>query len=281
MTIALSRKLEPTFATLVIAAFSVLACLLPTTVHAAMCNMDIDANGRMDATTDGLLMMRYLLGIRGTALTSGALGVGAARTNPADIEAHLATPCAQAGWVGKGTGRLNDTGINFGGEALSGNNVGCSSSSVSISRQDCFRGRDADATLNDAADGAVGFSFTKISNSGIVLPASAALGNGANDWACTYDNVTGLMWEVKTTSGRRSSAYTYSWFSSDASNNRGATGTSNGGTCFDSGQCDTEKFAQLVNITGLCGHNDWRLPHVKELLGIVNFGEPLLAIDSS
>lgn len=56
-----------------IVCFALLA--LPAS-HAAVCSMDIDGNGRVEATTDGLLMMRYMLGIRGSALVSGALGRG-------------------------------------------------------------------------------------------------------------------------------------------------------------------------------------------------------------
>ncbi len=248
--------------------------------HAAVCSLDIDGNGRLEATTDGLLMTRYMLGIRGTALVSGALGSGATRALPVDIEAYLATPCAQAGWVGRGSGRLNDTGITFGGEPLTGNNSTCISTGTNIAQQDCSRGRDANPAFNSSVDGAVGFSFTKISNAGAALPASATLGSAASDWACTYDNVTGLMWEVKTTSGRRSSAHTYTWFSTDASNNGGAPGTAGGGTCGDvAGTCDTEKYAATTNALTLCGRNDWRMPHVKELESIAHFGVINPAID--
>ena len=190
---------------------AVLALAAIPASHAAVCSMDIDGNGCIEATTDRLLMMRYMLGIRGSALLSGALGAGALRTLSADIETYLVTPCAQAGWVGQGSGRLNDTGITFGGEPLSGNNAGGTSSGANIAQQDCSNGRDADPSLSSAADGFAGFSVTKISNTGAALPASATLGSAANDWACTNDNVTGLMWEVKTTSGRRSSARTYTW----------------------------------------------------------------------
>ena len=41
------------------------------------------------ATTDGLLTIRYLLGLTGSALTSGALGSTATRTNSADVLSHL------------------------------------------------------------------------------------------------------------------------------------------------------------------------------------------------
>lgn len=243
--------------------------------QAAVCSLDVDADGRVAGTTDGLLVLRYMLGIRGNALIANALGTGAARSAAADIEDYLAKPCTQGGWVGQGSGRLNDTGITFAGSYPSGNSSGCTGDVVA--QQDCSKGRDANPALNSPADGAAGFSFTKISNAGAVLPSTAALGTAANDWACTYDNVTGLMWEVKTTSGRRSQAHTYTWFSSDPTNG-GVLGTANGGTCFDAGQCDTEKYAQVVNITGLCGHSDWRMPHAKELEGIVNMSRASASI---
>ena len=41
-------------------------------------------------------------------------------------------------------------------------------------------------------------TYTKVSNSGKPLPDSALIGNGSNDWACTYDSDSKLIWEVKT-----------------------------------------------------------------------------------
>ena len=52
--------------------------------------LDIDGNGQVDALTDGLLITRYLLNIRGPALIAGAMGVGATRTTFTQIENHLA-----------------------------------------------------------------------------------------------------------------------------------------------------------------------------------------------
>ena len=70
---------------------------MPTTVNvAAQCPtgpfspFDVDANGAVEALTDGMLLIRYLLGVRGDALTAGALGNCASRTLAADIEAHIA-----------------------------------------------------------------------------------------------------------------------------------------------------------------------------------------------
>jgi len=50
---------------------------------------DIDRNGQVDAATDGVMLLRYLFGLRGSALTAGSIGLGATRTNPSDIENHI------------------------------------------------------------------------------------------------------------------------------------------------------------------------------------------------
>lgn len=69
---------------------------MPTTVTVScpptpptLAVLDIDGNGQVDATTDGLLTLRYMLGLRGGALTTGALGSCASRNGGA-IEAYLA-----------------------------------------------------------------------------------------------------------------------------------------------------------------------------------------------
>ncbi|MFN3628729.1 MAG: LamG-like jellyroll fold domain-containing protein, partial [Casimicrobiaceae bacterium] len=53
--------------------------------------LDIDDDGVVAASTDGLLLLRAWLGLRGPALTAGALGGVARRTDPAAILAYLAT----------------------------------------------------------------------------------------------------------------------------------------------------------------------------------------------
>ncbi|MBP8297686.1 MAG: hypothetical protein KAX84_16355, partial [Burkholderiales bacterium] len=50
---------------------------------------DVDDNGAYDALTDGLLALRYLFGWTGSALTVGALGDGAFRTDPGAIVNYL------------------------------------------------------------------------------------------------------------------------------------------------------------------------------------------------
>ncbi|MEN9596002.1 MAG: hypothetical protein RL236_436, partial [Pseudomonadota bacterium] len=111
--------------------------------------------------------------------------------------------------------------------------------------------------------------YSKISNSGATLSDSAELGTGANDWACTKDNKTGLIWEVKTTDGGlRDYQNSYSWYEPDASKNGGASGYQNYGTCKGS-NCDTYAFTNAVNVKGLCGKNDWRMPTIDELKGLL------------
>jgi len=50
---------------------------------------DIDGNGQSKALTDGLLLIRYLFGFTGDALTSGAIGDGATRETSEAIEAYI------------------------------------------------------------------------------------------------------------------------------------------------------------------------------------------------
>ena len=50
---------------------------------------DLDGNGSLDALTDGLLLLRYLFGLSGDAMTNGVIGIGATRDNYAEINAHI------------------------------------------------------------------------------------------------------------------------------------------------------------------------------------------------
>ena len=51
---------------------------------------DIDGDGVADALTDGLILMRYLFGMRGEALTEGVVSYEATR-NYSEIEEYLET----------------------------------------------------------------------------------------------------------------------------------------------------------------------------------------------
>jgi Protein of unknown function (DUF1566) len=159
-----------------------------------------------------------------------------------------------------------DTGIGKGQciEAESTLLVACRTSAVR--GQDGQLGRDADPATNRGDDGQLGFSFTKVCNSGELAghgrcPTDPALGPGSNEWACTRDNLTGIWWEVKTTSGPRSMWHRYTNYSAaydPLGQYRSAT--------------DATGFVDQVNRDGLCGASDWSLGHAGRLQTAVHYG---------
>lgn len=168
--------------------------------------------------------------------------------------------CASSIVCSAPTGLLNDTGIAFCSDDFT-NTANCAVVA-------------ADSGTHPRQDGkfVTIFSFTKVANNGNSLSASASLGGNSTDWACTKDNTTGLTWEIKTSNGLRSQDHTYTWFNSDPNTNGGDVGIASGGNCFTTGRCDTEKYVEDVNATGLCGGSDWRMPTYQELQSIVDYG---------
>lgn len=199
--------------------------------------------------------------------------------------------CCGVAWAQ--TRPLNDTGITFSGNAASAISASCLVTDPA--GQDCRYGRDAAALAGTlpakvgGSGGTNGFDFTKVCNSGQIAgsgtcPANPTTpGYGTNEWGCTKDNVTGLLWEVKTTTGLRSMSHTYTWYmtASPDGNNGTPAATTGTATCATLGRCDTEQFVMDVNAqsVALCGLRDWRMPSVKELEGISDFGRASPAID--
>lgn len=135
---------------------------------------------------------------------------------------------------------LNDTGQQL---CYGTNNIPESCDPPAFPGQDGRYGRDAaadDGVLPKIGGGVEGFDFTKISNGGDPLPADAQLGSGPDDWACTRDNTTGLIWAVETHAG--------SW--NDA----------------------MDALIPDTNDAALCGFTDWRLPGYVELHSLVHYG---------
>ncbi len=61
------------------------------TAGAFVPSIDIDNNNAFDASTDGVLLLRYVFGLRGARLIDNAVGVGAERTTAPAIEGYIAS----------------------------------------------------------------------------------------------------------------------------------------------------------------------------------------------
>ncbi len=134
-----------------------------------------------------------------------------------------------------------------------------------------------------------GFSFTKLKASGSALAIQNGTWSDAGSeaagtkWSCVMDNVTGLIWEVKTNDGGlRDKDWLYSWYNTNSSTNGGSAGYSSmSSVCYSSGRCDTEKYVADVNTSALCGFRDWRMPRKEELQTIITRDRVNPAIDTN
>ena len=144
--------------------------------------------------------------------------------------------------------KLPDTGITSSQCYKAGSNVlsSCAFSLFSGTAYDLNFYQDGmvglDKTTPDAADGKLGFSYSEVPNSA---------GGNFPKADCVKDNLTGLVWESKTTTGLRNKDVAYS----NQIDDLGLNG-----------------FISAVNATSLCGYTDWRLPTVDELHSIVDYG---------
>ncbi len=95
-------------------------------------------------------------------------------------------------------------------------------------------GEDADYTIRPP-------SYTKLDDTGRALP------DNATAWAMVRDNVTGLVWEVKTTDASiHNNTDRYTWNEADS------------------------VFVNALNQSAFGGYDDWRLPTVMELYTIIH-----------
>ncbi len=117
-------------------------------------------------------------------------------------------------------------------------------------------------------------TYTKVCNSGQLAgkgacAADPVLGTNLNQWGCTRDNKTKLIWEIKNDyKGLRDKDWTYTWYEPDKSQNSGYPGSKNGGECIGS-ECDTYAYIELTNKKTMCGASNWRLPTKEELASLI------------
>jgi hypothetical protein len=127
---------------------------------------------------------------------------------------------------------------------------------------DRFYGQDGNYLINPP-------SYTKLDENGNDLP------DDAEHWVMVRDNVTGLIWEVKTDDGSiHDKDNKYSWYDSNQETNGGNAGRPGEGT-------DTEDFITTLNADNFGGYSDWRLPTVKEIASIVNMGRYYPAMEKT
>jgi hypothetical protein len=225
-------------------------------------------------------------------------------------QAANATPDTAAPPAPASTGKLNDTGITWGGNYPKDINQDCSASfnpeqikefqkfgqlipndpdqGDILSQQDCKHGRDV--TANDNRDGDAGFVYRKVGAKGQLLDANA------KSWDCVLDEITGLLWEVKKGSdgtygnrGLHDSDDLFTWYNPNVATNGGQLGDWNSqyNQCagYTAGQpmtyCNIEEFAGRVNQKGLCGFKDWRVPTLTELASLTHYGRSDPAIDTA
>jgi hypothetical protein len=87
---------------------------------------------------------------------------------------------------------------------------------------------------------------------------------------CVKDEVTGLIWEGKTSAGLRAGDNTYSNYD-DVTKSQRSDGTPPTQAQVAAGT-NTVGYANAVNASALCGFTDWRVPTVHELRGIFDYG---------
>ncbi len=63
------------------------------TITGLGCTLDADGDGNLSALTDGLIVIRALFGLTGTAVTNGAIGANAARPTWSDISSYFNENC--------------------------------------------------------------------------------------------------------------------------------------------------------------------------------------------
>jgi hypothetical protein len=195
----------------------------------AKCEIDWGDGTKVAATCDAKLYKASHTYAKQTQVTASFLVNGFPKK---EVElAVAATPT---------TGKLPDTGITSSQCYAAGSDtlVSCTSAAaIALNpKQDGMVGRDVTSPSN--TDGKLGFSYSTV---GIYSKEE-----------CVKDNITGLIWEGKPTTGLRAAGNSYTNLGDNSAN-------------------DASTYVSAVNAAKLCGYSDWRLPTADELQGLVDY----------
>ena len=102
------------------------------------------------------------------------------------------------------------------------------------------------------------------------LVRNQTTGGNYDKTECVNDNITGLIWEGKTSSGPRSGDTTYTNYTSTSIPQK-EVGSSLSQSDIDA-ETNSIGYVRYVNSQSLCGFKDWRLPTLSELKTLVKAG---------
>ena len=144
--------------------------------------------------------------------------------------------------------------------------------------QDALTGRDSrwlSGALKKAGGGAAAFDWSRIDATGDEIDDQLTEEQQKALSKCLRDNVTGLIWELKTNDPEKFNYadHSYVW------NLDGETSQLQTGSCIGLAECVVGAYVDKINQTQLCGHSDWRVPSVQELSSIAVFSKVLPAVD--
>ncbi|WP_405632758.1 PKD domain-containing protein [Pseudoalteromonas sp. Ld20] len=173
----------------------------------------------------------------------------------------------------KPLGLINDTGM-----AKCFNNtqeIACTS--PDFPRQDAALGRDSvvGTHIDKVGKGELAFDFTKLNEFADEIADDAA------DFSCIRDNVSGLIWEVKSpntgtlpsSTQLREGQNHYTWYLTSSNGIQQGSVAGSSDTCSTISHCGLQAYVDAVNSLDYCGGTNWRVPTYSELLSLLDYSK--------